>query len=244
MARESKTRLKARTGEIISALAKAYPDARCSLDHVDPFQLLVATILSAQCTDKRVNIVTPVLFKRHRTARDFAKVTQEVLEREIHSTGFFRNKAKSIRGAARMIVEEFAGEVPRTMDQLLTLPGVARKTANVVLGSAFGRNEGIVVDTHVSRVAQRLGLTKATTAEKIEQDLMPLVPVEQWCHFGHLLVFLGRYCCTARKADCAACPVSELCPSAFSFEARRKAVQRVAKAPTRAKKASRTPKRQ
>ena len=217
MSKESQAKRKARTGRIMAALKKRYPDARCTLDYRSPLELLVATILAAQCTDERVNQVTPALFGKYRTPADLAAAAPQTLEREIRSTGFFRNKAKSLRGAAQAIVQRFGGAVPRTMEELLTLPGVARKTANVVLGNAFGRNEGIAVDTHVIRVAGRLGLTGHTEPVKIEKDLMELVRRDCWCGFSHLLVFHGRQCCTARKPDCAGCPVNSLCPSAFTF---------------------------
>jgi len=217
MPRESKAAMQQRTGQILARLRTAHPDARCSLDHANPLELLVATILSAQCTDVRVNIVTKDLFARHRTAADYAKVSQEQLQEQIRTTGFFRNKAKSIRGSAERIVEQFGGRVPETMAELLSLPGVARKTANVVLGTAFGLNEGIVVDTHVQRIAQRLRLTrrKNNQGDKIEQDLCELVGREAWTEWSHLLIFHGRSTCTARKPDCANCPVNDLCPSAF-----------------------------
>jgi len=217
MPRESQAARKRRAGEIIAALRKAYPDARCALHHSNPLELLVATILSAQCTDERVNRVTPALFARYRTAKDYAEVPQEVLEQEIRSTGFYRNKAKSIRAAAAQIVAEHGGRVPDSMEALLALPGVARKTANVVLGTAFGRDEGIVVDTHVMRLAGRLGLTrrKDNQGDKMEKELCAIVPREQWTLFSHLLIFHGRAVCTARKPRCAGCPVQGLCPSAF-----------------------------
>ncbi|MBI4478769.1 MAG: endonuclease III, partial [Acidobacteria bacterium] len=170
-------------------------------------------ILSAQCTDERVNMVTPGLFKKYPTPQDFAALRPEVLEAEIRSTGFFRNKTKSILGASQKIVKEFGGEVPQTMEELLTLPGVARKTANVVLGAAFGVASGVVVDTHVHRIAQRLDLTKQKTPEKIEQDLMKLIPQDHWIDFAHEIIFHGRRCCTARKPNCAVCPVADLCYS-------------------------------
>ncbi len=222
MPRESLKARTERTAAIVALLGEAYPDAHCALNHRNPLQLLVATILSAQCTDVRVNIVTRGLFARYKTAADFAAASQEQLEGDIRSTGFFRNKAKSIRGAAARIESEFGGRVPETMDELLTLPGVARKTANVVLGTAFGINEGVVVDTHVSRLSQRLGLSKQTDPKKIEPDLMKLVPQDQWGRFSHLLIFHGRRCCTARKPKCADCPVSDLCPSAFTFDVQKK----------------------
>ena len=226
MAKESQADLKKRTARIVAGLRKAYPDARCQLDHANPLQLLVATILSAQCTDRRVNMVTQDLFGRYKTVADYASATQENLEREIRTTGFFRNKAKNIRGTAQRIAADFGGRVPRTMSELLTLPGVARKTANVVLGTAFGISEGVVVDTHVSRISQRLELTKAKTPEKIERDLMALVPRRKWTDFSHLLIFHGRRCCAARKPQCSRCCTSRLCPSAFAFEAPPKSAKR------------------
>lgn len=200
-----------RVAEILKRLEKAYPDAKCALTHENPFQLLVATILSAQCTDVRVNMVTPGLFKKYPTPQDFAALRPEVLETEIRSTGFYRNKTKSILGASQKIVKEFGGKVPKTMDELLTLPGVARKTANVVLGAAFGIASGVVVDTHVQRISQRLDLTKQKTPEKIEQDLMQIIPEDRWIDFAHEIIFHGRRCCTARKPNCPACPVEDLC---------------------------------
>ncbi len=202
-----------RVGKIFAALDKLFPQAECALRHENPFQLLVATILSAQCTDERVNKVTPELFRKLPTAQDFAAVKQEVLEREIHSTGFFRNKAKNIIGAAKKIVQDFGGQVPRTMDEMLSLPGVARKTANVVLGTAFGIPTGVVVDTHVFRIAGRLKLSKQKTPEKVEQDLMKLVPQERWISFGHQVIWFGRKICAARKPLCAECPIESLCDS-------------------------------
>ena len=204
---------KERVGNILDRLAKAYPDAKCALKHTGPFQLLVATILSAQCTDERVNMVTPGLFKNHPTPQDFAALKPEVLEQEIRSTGFYRNKAKSILGASQRIVKEFGGKVPESMEELLTLPGVARKTANVVLGTAFRKATGVVVDTHVSRISQRLGLTQQTTPEKIEKDLMELIPNEKWIDFSHEIIFHGRRCCIARKPKCGECPMEDICYS-------------------------------
>ena len=201
----------ARVREILKRLERTYPDAKCALRHSNPFQLLVSTILSAQCTDERVNKVTPGLFQKFPTPRDFAALRQEVLEEEIRSTGFFRNKSKSIIGAARKIVADFGGRVPETMDELLTLPGVARKTANVVLGTAYGTATGIVVDTHVHRIAQRLDLSREKTPEKIEQDLMRIIPQQKWINFAHQLIFHGRRCCTARKPTCSACSLEDLC---------------------------------
>ena len=218
MPRESKAARTHRTTRIIEALRKQYPDAHCALVHTNPLQLLIATILSAQCTDVRVNIVTKDLFAKYRTAADYAAANAETFQDEIRSTGFFRNKAKHIIGAAARIESEFGGRVPRTMDELLSLPGVARKTANVVLGNAFGINEGVVVDTHVSRLTQRMKLTRQKSPEKIERDLMSLVPHKDWCDFAHLLIFHGRNCCTARKPDCGRCPVNTACPSGLTFD--------------------------
>jgi endonuclease-3 len=208
---------KQRTAVIIKRLKKAYPDAHCALEHSNAFELLVATILSAQCTDERVNIVTADLFRKYRTPADYLKVEQTELEKDIHSTGFFRNKAKSIQGACRRIIGEFAGEVPRSMDEILTLPGVARKTGNVVLGNAFGIASGIVVDTHVARLSQRLGLTAQVNAEKIEQDLIELVPKRNWIMFPHWLITHGRRICNARKPKCRECVLADLCPSYAIF---------------------------
>ena len=203
----------ARLHKIFAALDALFPAAECALRHENAFQLLVATILSAQCTDERVNKVTPELFRKFPAPRDFVGLPQEELEREIHSTGFFRNKAKSIIGAATKIVQDFAGAVPQTMEDLLTLPGVARKTANVVLGTAFGIASGVVVDTHVFRIAHRLKLTKEKTPEKVEQDLMKLVPRERWISFSHQLIWFGRTICVARKPLCAKCPLATTCDS-------------------------------
>lgn len=202
--------------KIISLLKKRFPEADCTLAHVNPLELLVATILSAQCTDKRVNIVTRELFKKYKTAADYAQADPEQFEAEIRSTGFYRNKARNIRSTAAKIVENFGGEVPRTMDELLTLDGVARKTANVVLGNAFGVNAGIVVDTHVSRIAIRLGLTsrKKSDATGIERDLIAIVPKRHWTLFPHLLIHHGRATCSAAKPACDQCVLRSLCPSA------------------------------
>ena len=213
MARESKAAKKARTEEIIRRLHIEHPDAHCALDHRNAYELLVATILSAQCTDERVNQVTPALFAKHPDARSLAGEEQETLEVLIKPTGFFRNKAKSLLGMARAVVERHGGEVPKTMDELRDLPGVGRKTANVVLGNAFGIDEGVVVDTHVRRVSQRLGLTKHDDPEKIEQELMELVPREEWTDFSHLLIFHGRRICHARKPKHDQCAICELCPT-------------------------------
>src|SRR5881394_3256759 len=196
---------------------KVYPDAHCELDFRNPLQLLIATILSAQCTDERVNMVTPALFKKYRSAKDYASAPAGELENAIRSTGFFNSKSKSIRGATRAIAKKFGGKVPNTMENLRELPGVGRKTANVVLGNAFGINEGIVVDTHVIRLSQRLGLTKQKEPEKIEQDLMKLVPQKYWTVWSHWLIWHGRRRCFARKPDCANCEVFRLCPSGKAF---------------------------
>lgn len=203
----------ARIGEIIRLLRQQHPDAHCELDHQNPLQLLVATILSAQCTDVCVNKVTPELFATFPTALDLAQADSEELEQLIRSTGFYRNKAKNIQAAARRIVDTYAGEVPQTMDELLTLGGVARKTANVVLGVAYGIGVGIVVDTHVRRLSNRLGLTTQQDPEKIEKDLVALVPQADWIDFSHLLIFHGRRVCDARKPDCGNCQLRHLCPS-------------------------------
>jgi endonuclease-3 len=202
-----------RAEQIYSRLQAAYPEAKCALNFETPLQLLIATILSAQSTDKTVNTVTPALFKRYKTAKDFARAKPEDLEKMVHSTGFFRNKAKSVQGACRMIVEKYGGDVPKTMEELLELPGVARKTANVVLGVAFEIAEGVVVDTHVQRLSGRLDLTKEERPEKIEEDLMKLFPRERWIHLPHLLIHHGRAVCEARKPKCAQCPIEDLCMS-------------------------------
>jgi len=206
-----------RVAQLVKAWPKVYSGAHCELDFHNPLQLLVATILSAQCTDKRVNMVTPALFKKYRTAKDYVSAPKSELENAIKSTGFFRSKTKSIQGATSTIVERFGGKVPDSMDELRQLPGVGRKTANVVLGNAFGKNEGIVVDTHVIRLSQRLGLTKHKDAEKIERDLMKLVPREHWNDWSHWLIWHGRRRCYARKPDCGQCEVFHLCPSGKTF---------------------------
>jgi len=206
-----------RAKQLIKAWPKVYPDAHIELDFRNPLELLVATILSAQSTDKRVNMVTPALFKKYCTAKDYANAPQAELETAIKSTGFFRNKAKSIRGAMRVIVEKHDGKVPDTMEELCALPGVGRKTANVILGNAFGKNEGIVVDTHVIRLSQRLGLTKHKDAEKIERDLVKLVPRQHWTDWSHWLIWHGRRRCYARKPDCSNCEVFRFCPSGKVF---------------------------
>jgi endonuclease-3 len=212
--RESGKARKARTAEILARLRAEYPDSRCSLDFESPLQLLVATVLAAQCTDERVNAATPALFRRCPTARDYAEIPIEELEELVRTTGFYRNKARSVQNLGRTLVASHGGEVPASMDALKALPGVGRKTANVVLGNAFGRNEGVVVDTHVQRLSRRLGLTEETDPEKIERDLIPLIPREDWTLWSHLLIDHGRKVCKARKPDCPACLVADLCPSA------------------------------
>ncbi len=206
-----------RAVKILSALRASVSSARTELAHRTPFELLVATILSAQCTDERVNMVTKTLFQKYRGPNDFARVSQEELERDIHSTGFFRMKAKNIISCSKALIECHKGEVPSTMEELVHLPGVGRKTANVVLSEAFGKAEGIVVDTHVHRVSQRLGLTEADQPEKIEQDLMALFDRADWGDVGGLLILHGRRVCSARKPKCQECAVAELCPSANAF---------------------------
>ena len=200
-----------RATQIYERLEAAYPDAKCALDHQNPLQLLIATILSAQSTDKMVNQITPALFKRCKTARDFANIETTELEELIHSSGFFRNKAKSIRAASKVIAEEYGGKVPDTMEDLLKLSGVARKTANVVLGVAFGKAEGVVVDTHVQRLSRRLDFSKEERPDKIEQDLMQLFPRDRWIQLSHLLIHHGRAKCMAIRPKCAECPIEELC---------------------------------
>ena len=202
---------KERALAIVEILKRVYPTAHCELDYTNAFELLIATILSAQCTDKRVNLVTPGLFKKYPTIKTLAKATQEEIEEEVKSTGFYRNKAKAIRNVCIEIESKYAGQVPQSMEELKELPGVGRKTANVVLGNAFGKNVGVVVDTHVSRLAQRIGLTQQTTPEKIEQELMKLVPQDLWTDFSHWLIWHGRRRCAARKPDCEGCEVKDLC---------------------------------
>jgi endonuclease-3 len=204
---------KKRASQIIRRLKKEYPDARCSLDHSNPLELLIATILSAQCTDERVNIVTASLFRKYRNAEAYVDASPSELETDIRPTGFFRNKTKSIQGACRRLIAEFGGRVPRKMGDLLSLPGVARKTANVVAGNAFGIASGVVVDTHVARIAQRLGLTENKVPERIEQDLMALVPKKDWIIFPHLLIYHGRKVCRARNPLCDECVIERFCPS-------------------------------
>jgi endonuclease-3 len=209
------TELKQRVRKIIRLLKRAYPDAKCSLNHSNPFELLIATILSAQCTDARVNIVTQDLFRKYRKPEDYLKVSDKELQSDIRTTGFFRNKTKSIQGTAKTLTEQYHGDVPATMAELLELPGVARKTANVVLGNAFGISAGVVVDTHVTRLSHRLGLSQEKTAEKIEQDLIALVPKKDWVIFPHLFIAHGRAICKARNPLCAECVVEKLCPSSY-----------------------------
>lgn len=205
--------LRARAGAIIRRLKKFYPNAKIALRYSDPLELLVATILSAQCTDKRVNMVTPMLFKKYKTPKDYASANPKEFEQEIRSTGFFRAKAKSIIGCCKALVENHGGKVPNRMEDLVALPGVGRKTANVVLGGAFGIVEGIVVDTHVKRLAERLGFSKQSDPEKIELDLMNIVPRKEWIAVGNLLIWHGRKICQARKPKCPECPINDLCPS-------------------------------
>src|SRR5436190_7214042 len=207
MPRETNAAKAARAEQIIAGLRKTYPDAHCELNYSNPLQLLIATILSAQCTDKQVNLVTAQLFKKYPTALDYANANPTELEQEIHRLGFFRNKAKSIQACCRKLVERYGGEVPRTMEELIQLDGVGRKTANVVLGNAFGINEGVVVDTHVARLSQRLGLTRETTPEKIERDLVKLVSRKLWTLFSHWLIWHGRRRCFARKPGCLDCEI-------------------------------------
>jgi endonuclease-3 len=207
--------LKEKTRWIIRALRREYPDAHCSLNHSNAFELLTATILSAQCTDERVNIVTADLFRKYRKPADYLGVPESELQDDIRTTGFFRNKTKSIQGMAKMLLEKYRGRVPETMDELLELPGVARKTANVVLGNAFGIAAGVVVDTHVSRLSQRLGLTKNTHPEKIEVDLIAIVPRKDWIIFPHLMIAHGRKVCKARRPLCEVCVVEKPCPASL-----------------------------
>lgn len=214
-----------RFSRILAGFDRAYPDAKCALEHRNALELLIATILSAQCTDERVNLVTRELFRKYHSPQDYISVAPEVLQEDIRPTGFFRNKTKSVQGACRMILERFGGRVPDEMDDLLQLPGVARKTANVVLGVVFGKAEGVVVDTHVHRVSRRLELTAADTPEKIEQDLMTLIPRNRWISFSHQTILHGRRTCKARKAVCAVCPVEKDCRSADKTFASKPAVQ-------------------
>ncbi len=207
----SVSRDKQRVARILAALDELHPAATCALHHRNAWQLLVATILSAQCTDKRVNEVTPGLFRKYPTIGDFASASQEELAADIRSTGFFNNKAKSIIGAARKILADFGGKVPRTIEELTAVPGAARKTANVVLGTAYGIASGVVVDTHVQRLSRRLGLSRHTDPVKIEQDLMRLIPQDRWIRFSHQMILHGRGLCTARRPRCAECPLDPIC---------------------------------
>jgi endonuclease III len=202
-----------RVTRILAGLDLAFPNAQCALNHGNPLELLIATILSAQCTDARVNLVTRELFRKYRSPKDYLGVSQEELEADIRPTGFFHNKAKSIRGAAAMLLEKFRGQVPNSMEALVQLPGVARKTANVVLGVAYGKSEGIVVDTHVFRVSRRLDLSDSNTPEDIERDLMKLIPRDRWISFSHQMILHGRTTCKARKPLCPTCPVENICES-------------------------------
>ncbi len=214
--KESLKAKKRRSKKIIFLLKKEYPDAQCSLNFKNPLELLVATILSAQCTDVRVNIVTKVLFKKYRKAEDYLKITQKELEDDIRSTGFFRNKARAIQSAGKTILEKFGGKVPKTMEDLTSFNGIGRKTANVILGNAYGIPSGIAVDTHVTRLSKRLGLSYAKTAQKIEQDLIPLVPKSDWILFPHLMIFHGRKICQARNPKCPQCRLNKICPSSLA----------------------------
>lgn len=214
---ESVAARRERVREIIARLRAEYPEAACSLEHADPYQLLVATILSAQCTDERVNMVTPGLFRRYPGVEDLAGARTEDLEEMIRSTGFFRNKTKSLLGMSNAVVERHGGRIPDTMEELTQLPGVGRKTANVVLGNAFHKNIGVVVDTHVRRLSQRLGLSASDDPEVIEQDLMKVVPQDDWTDISHMLIYHGRAVCKAGKPRCGECVLNDLCPSAFTF---------------------------
>ena len=218
MTRTVETDRKARASAIIKLLEKEYPQAKIALRYSNPVELLVATILSAQCTDERVNRVTETLFKKYRKAADYAKADLGEFELDIKPTGFFRNKAKNIKQTSQILVDKFDSQVPKTMEELLQLPGVARKTANIVLQNAYGIIEGIAVDTHVRRVSKRLGLTENEDPNKIEQDLMKVIPKDKWMRITDLLIFLGRKVCVAKKPKCAACVLNKICPSAFTFD--------------------------
>jgi len=209
---------KTRVLNIIELLEKEHPDAKIALNYSNPLEILVATILSAQCTDKRVNIVTKALFKKYRKAEDYANADLEELEEDMRPTGFYRNKARNIKKCCQILVEKFNSQVPRTMEEMLELPGVARKTANIVLSNAYGLIEGIAIDTHVRRLARRLGLTEHEDPNKIESDLMKIVPKNKWMKFTDLLIFHGRRICVARKPKCGICILNKLCPSAFTFD--------------------------
>lgn len=222
--KETIEQLKTRVQKIVRVLERTYPDATCALSHGNPLELLIATILSAQCTDERVNIVTSNLFRKYRDASDYANADPSELERDINSVTFFRNKTKSIQAMARSLIEKHNGEVPGTLEELVQLAGVGRKTANVVLGTAFGIPTGVVVDTHVSRLTQLLGLTKNKTPEKIEADLMELLPKKEWIDFSHRLIWHGRRVCKARKPDCGNCSLEEYCPSSLLKEPKAKKI--------------------
>ena len=213
---ESKIEQKKRAAKILARLRKAYPDAGCELNISNPLELAVATILSAQCTDKRVNMVTPALFKKYRSAADWARTPQATLEKEIRSTGFFRNKAKNIRGLCKVLVEKYDGRIPDQLDVLITLPGIGRKTANLIVATAYGQ-PGIIVDTHFRRLSQRLGFTRNDNPDKIEFELKAIVPEKDWTDWSHCMVFHGRRCCFARKPNCPSCPVANFCPSFGQF---------------------------
>ncbi len=215
---ETETKIKSRVLKIIDLLEKEHPDAKIALSYTNPLELLVATILSAQCTDKRVNVVTKTLFKKYRKAEDYANADLKELEEDIRPTGFYRNKAKNLKKCCQLLVEKFNSQVPKTMEELLELPGVARKTANIVLSNAYGVIEGIAVDTHVRRLAGRLGLTRQKEPNKIEKDLMEIVPKTQWMRITDLLIFHGRRVCIAKKPKCEICVLNKLCPSAFTFD--------------------------
>ncbi len=212
--KETPEEKKKRARKIIALLSKAYPEAKCSLEHKNPLQLLVATILSAQCTDKRVNLVTPTLFARFKTAKDFALAGLPELEEYVRTTGFYRNKAKSVKAAGQALVEKHGGQVPKTMEELIHLPGVGRKTANVVLGTGYGIASGVVVDTHVSRIAARLGLASESSPEKMEKHLMEVIPKKDWILFPHQIIHHGRAVCKAQRPNCPGCVLNKLCPSA------------------------------
>lgn len=212
--RETQPQLHERAQALIRLLKKEYKDPKCALNHSNAFELLIATILSAQCTDERVNLVTAELFRKYQQPADYLNVPLTELEYDLRSINFFRNKAKNIQGACQVLLEQHAGVVPQTLAELQALPGVGRKTANVVLGNAFGIASGIVVDTHVARLSQRLGLTEQTTPEKIEEELIPLVPKKEWINFSHRLIWHGRKVCNARKPLCLQCNLAALCPSA------------------------------
>lgn len=222
--KESVEKKKERVQAVVKNLKKAYPDAKCALNFSNPWELLVATVLSAQCTDKRVNMVTPELFKKFRTPKDYVETKQENIEELIRSTGFYKSKAKSIRGAAERIIQEHGGQVPKKLDELVNLPGVGRKTANVILGNAYGV-PGLTVDTHMIRLNRRLGFTQNLDPVKIEYDLMALVPQKEWTDYSHLIISHGRNRCFARSPDCGHCEVQKFCPSAFKILPPKKAVR-------------------